>query len=206
MKIFKSQVAITDFAYERTNGDKEEMVKLTAKLLAENPTLIKEHKRNQLDEQGTKGYIAYAKIKVREYFKRHVAKQAQVTVIPKPTEPAKVNTSRFTVNSDNFAYGTSLKGYITTSYAKLVELFGEPVGSDDYKVSGEWTFHDNKTGNNFTIYDWKSTDLYDDGLPTVEAFRQLPKYKFHVGGNADATEFITILQQFLNQSRLKIVS
>ena len=61
MNVFKSQVALVDFAYERTNGNKEEMIKLTAKLLAENPGLIKEAKRNELDDKGTKGYTAYAK-------------------------------------------------------------------------------------------------------------------------------------------------
>jgi len=89
----------------------------------------------------------------------------------------------FKVNNNANVCGTSLKGYITTSYTKLVQLFGEPVESDGYKVSGEWLFEDNK-GNVFTIYDWKATALYDSGYnPTVEEFRQLPSYEFHIGGN-----------------------
>jgi hypothetical protein len=82
--------------------------------------------------------------------------------------------------TNNFG-GGSLQGYITTSYAKLVEIFGMPNSEgDDYKVSTEWTIED-KDGNIASIYDWKSTCLYDDETLTVSQLRKLPSYQWHIG-------------------------
>lgn len=71
-----------------------------------------------------------------------------------------------------FANGTSLIGYITTTYDKLVEAFGEPNygPSGDDKVQSEWVLDIN--GEPCTIYDWKVTET--------------PKgrYKWHVGGRS----------------------
>ena len=80
--------------------------------------------------------------------------------------------------------GTSLMGYITVKYSDLVLAFGEPIESDGHKVSGEWIFIEEESGEVFTIYDWKCTSLYDSSLMSVEQFRAL-KYKvtFNVGGN-----------------------
>lgn len=80
--------------------------------------------------------------------------------------------------------GTSLMGYITVKYSDLVLAFGEPMESDGYKVSGEWIFIEEESGEVFTIYDWKSTDLYDSDLKSVEEFRALKtKVQFNIGGN-----------------------
>jgi hypothetical protein len=68
------------------------------------------------------------------------------------------------------AHGTSLQGYITTTYDKLVETFGAPNGGSGGKINCEWIlkFPD---GTIATIYDWK--------LP------QTPKnlYNWHIGGH-----------------------
>lgn len=63
--------------------------------------------------------------------------------------------------------GTSLRGYVESTYDELVKIFGQPTyGPDDNggdKVTCEWvlTFED---GTVATIYDWKlyytPTDLY----------------------------------------------
>ena len=67
----------------------------------------------------------------------------------------------------NDASGTSLRGYVTTTYATIVEKLGEPDTDGD---NCEWIlkFED---GSVATIYDWKT--------------RQTPKdeYEWHIGGN-----------------------
>ena len=54
--------------------------------------------------------------------------------------------------------GTSLVGYIEAKYYKLVELFGEPEGSDGYKTDAEWS--GTLDGVVFTIYNWKDGKNY----------------------------------------------
>lgn len=77
-----------------------------------------------------------------------------------------------TISKDlSIANGTSLCGYVKTTYDKLVEKLGEPlIGfSGDGKMSCEWIidFHDGSVG---TIYDWKLSET--------------PKhlYNWHIGG------------------------
>ena len=79
---------------------------------------------------------------------------------------------------------TSLKGYVKTTYDKLVETFGEPTFTDASpyeKVNAQWTlefkvpFVDKEYGDDFdyvtaTIYNWK-----DGYIPTDE-------YEWHIGG------------------------
>lgn len=81
--------------------------------------------------------------------------------------------------------GGSLVTEFTASYADLVTLLGEPNSTgDEYKVSTEWNL-ELEDGTNFRIYDWKMTSLYDsDGL-SVEDFRKLPSYEWHLGGPND---------------------
>lgn len=96
-------------------------------------------------------------------------------------------TRSFIVNDEDISTnGTSFMGCITTTYDKLVQLFGEPMkGSDDGKTTAEWViqFEDGEVA---TIYDWKlsstPTNLYD----------------WHVGGHShralDLLEEITGIQ------------
>lgn len=76
----------------------------------------------------------------------------------------KFKTGRFDIN------GTSLQGYVHTTYAKLKEIFGEPVYRGDDKVTAEWVV---KTADGIvaTIYDWK-----EDETP-------LHSYEWHIGGH-----------------------
>ena len=88
--------------------------------------------------------------------------------------------------------GTSRVGEIEVVYKDLVAAFGEPGESDGHKVSGEWCFVNSETGEAYTLYDWKSTCLYDDMLPSVERFRANPRPQwFNIGGNGrgDVKEF-----------------
>ena len=79
--------------------------------------------------------------------------------------------------------GTHLQGHITAVYSDLEEILGQPEECDGYKVSGEWTLTDSD-GNVVTLYDWKSTELYDDSLPSVRQFRRNPdEQEFNIGGH-----------------------
>jgi len=91
--------------------------------------------------------------------------------------------------------GTSLCGYVKTSYANLVRLFGEPNSEgDEYKVSTEWNLR-RSGGGVATIYDYKETNLYDSDGMTVDEFRQLPEYNWHIGGNSQ--EIAIELREFI---------
>ena len=107
-------------------------------------------------------------------------------------------TKTFTLNENADVCGTSLKLRTTVSYPKLLELFGEPLESDGYKVSGEWIFEDDK-GNVITLYDWKSTKLYDPDYPSIAELRADSDVELHIGGNdiAIASTFNTWLQKQL---------
>jgi len=129
---------------------------------------------------------------------------------------------------DYSSSGNSLQGYIKCSYADLVELFGQPRGSgDDYKVSTEWVLGyfpdstpdervdrvvktlDNKDRPQFivSLYDYKMTELYDGGGGmSVAAFRALPSYDWHIGG--DTKEEARLLTEYVTRkiSELKCQS
>ena len=78
-----------------------------------------------------------------------------------------------------FGAGTCYQLDLITSFTELQILFGPPAEGDQCKVSTEWTFK--SEGKFFSIYDWKSTDLYDDNLPSVEDLRSLPSHDWHIG-------------------------
>lgn len=112
----------------------------------------------------------------------------------------------FQLNPQADTNGTYLQGYIKASYPELKRLFGDPLKSDDYKISGEWVFYDDVDGLVFTIYDWKSTSLYDPELPTVEQFRNNPNMEvFNVGGHYSAKGFIWWLEGELSKIRRESV-
>ena len=87
---------------------------------------------------------------------------------------------------DQTLTGSSLQGYIKTTYAALVEKFGEPDTIDLDKSTAEWCVEfcvDEGGGDykyvNATIYDWKT-----DSTPMDE-------YEWHVGGfDFDAVECV----------------
>jgi hypothetical protein len=78
------------------------------------------------------------------------------------------------------ANGTSLKGYVTASFNKLVEVFGEPSLNDppsNYeKVTREWVLGF-PCGTVATIYNWKNygTDPLDH-----------EDYQWHIGGHTSS--------------------
>ena len=74
--------------------------------------------------------------------------------------------------------GTGLVGHLKTTYAQLVELFGEPMDGDDYKVDVEWEI-EFENGVIVTIYNWKDGKNYcgADGLNVEEIT------DWHIGSN-----------------------
>jgi hypothetical protein len=80
--------------------------------------------------------------------------------------------------SVNKACGTSLQGYITTDYATLVKVFGEPTTNDGYKTDAEWVLTDGDVVA--TIYNYKTGRNYlgEEGIPT-ESIKD-----WHIGGKS----------------------
>lgn len=88
--------------------------------------------------------------------------------------------------------GTSRMGEIVIAPIDLILAFGQPGESDGYKVSGEYTFHDEESGIVFTMYDWKSTSLYDSDYPSPEQlWSSNTPITINIGGNhkGDVEEF-----------------
>lgn len=88
--------------------------------------------------------------------------------------------------------GTSRMGEILIAPVDLILAFGQPGESDGFKVSGEYTFHDEKSDVVFTMYDWKSTNLYDSEYPSPEELWSMTKpIHINIGGNhkGDVEEF-----------------
>ena len=89
---------------------------------------------------------------------------------------------QFTVDN-SLGSGTSLKGYVTTTLARLIEVFGEPeyYGEGD-KVTVHWAiaFED---GTIATIYDWKRYEMGTPGLTEV--------FQYNIGGEVmEAAELV----------------
>jgi hypothetical protein len=105
--------------------------------------------------------------------------------------------AKFRVNPEASVNGTSLAGYFVSSYRVLEAIFGESLESDEYKVSGEWIFENVETGDVYTLYDWKSTNLYASDLPSVEFFRNKKSYEFHIGSNTRSNENVKEFIKFL---------
>ncbi len=91
----------------------------------------------------------------------------------------------YKVNDKNtLVDGTSLKGFVTTTYDNLVKTFGNPKqGSADGKTTCEWLF-EFEDGTVATIYDWKT--------------KSTPKelYKWNIGGHT--YKALELLQQTIN--------
>jgi hypothetical protein len=82
--------------------------------------------------------------------------------------------------------GGGFRGTFTASYKQLVTLLGPPTevkpGRTDGKISTSWKVFDNLTGIEFEVYDYKMTNLYSREMPSVEEFRNMPSYDWHVRG------------------------
>ena len=77
--------------------------------------------------------------------------------------------------------GTSLQGYVDVPYSVLVDVFGQPVAVDYYKIDAEWELK--FQGVPFTIYNYKDGINYngDQGTP-IEKITE-----WHIGGHSIAS-------------------
>lgn len=84
--------------------------------------------------------------------------------------------------------GTCLRGYFEIGYADLVKEFGEPhySGVEGDKISTQWTFTSDDKKIAISLYDYKDTNLYDDSLPSVEEFRSMKSFEWHVGAKSES--------------------
>jgi len=95
------------------------------------------------------------------------------------------------------ADGTILKGNVRISPKRLTEVFGQPPDSDGYKVSGNYTFTSH-SGDVFTLYDWKLTNLFYHELISPEDFwNQSSPITFNIGAKSNAciAEFKLFLEK-----------
>jgi hypothetical protein len=83
--------------------------------------------------------------------------------------------------------GTHQFGEVAIPPASIVRCFGQGCESDGFKVSRRWVF---RKGNLiFTLYDWKSTDLYDSDMWSPELLWKCEEpFDLHVGSKDPATE------------------
>ena len=91
--------------------------------------------------------------------------------------------------TDASVNGTSLKGYVTATYAELVARFGEPERGGD-KTTAEWAlaFED---GTVATIYDWKEYDT------------PMGKYNWHIGGKSKGAVY-AVMDAFENALGVRV--
>lgn len=77
-------------------------------------------------------------------------------------------------------YGSYLQGYITVTYAALVERFGPPGENDGYKEDAQWCL-EFPGGHLATIYNYKTGVNYlgDEGTPVEDIT------DWHIGGHTD---------------------
>ena len=102
---------------------------------------------------------------------------------------------KFKLDNDADSGGTCLRGHVELAPSSLVAKFGTPPESDGYKSSGEYTFR-GENGEVFTLYDWKSTVLWEDGLQEVdELWSDRTLFEFNVGGNGAPSDFIDWLEK-----------
>jgi hypothetical protein len=119
-----------------------------------------------------------------------------MVVLIEKTMGVVMNSEDFKIKPRSNWVSTSLQGYITASYADLVEVFGKPQiteTSGDGKVDIEWELqvedYDFNSIFPLTIYNWKD---YDGGL-TAETQSD---YRWHIGG--DRKTVASYVQQYFN--------
>ena len=95
--------------------------------------------------------------------------------------------------------GTSLMGYIKTTYEEIVEVFGDPryLGSGDDKVTSEWNLEFDVDGENVVarIYDWK---LVERGV-WPRRFTPFVEYDWHIGGYS--TQAAHVVAEYMKRAK-----
>lgn len=105
--------------------------------------------------------------------------------------------AEFIANPHADIMGTSREAEIKTSFSVLKRKLGTPINFDDDKISNMWVLEDPRTGDVVTVYDYKLTNLYDEGLPSPQALRKKKIVEWSVGAKdkAVARRFLTWLRK-----------
>ena len=100
------------------------------------------------------------------------------------TSPAK---NAYVLTSSDESDGTHQFDEVAIVPADVVHCFGQGGDGDGFKVSRQWVF---RKGNLiFTLYDWKSTSLYDIDMWSPESLWKCEEpFDLHVGSKNPATE------------------
>ena len=105
---------------------------------------------------------------------------------PTPMEDT-ATTDAYVAASETDADATYWYADVVLAPAAVERRFGVARGGDDYKVSRHWVFR--KGDLVFTLYDWKSTNLYESGLLSPEEFWACEEpMDLHVGSKEPATQ------------------
>lgn len=92
----------------------------------------------------------------------------------------------YRAGSEADSRGTYWYADIMVPPAAVMHRFGAACEGDEYKVSQHWVFR--KGDLVFTLYDWKSTNLYESGLMSPEQFWACEEpMDLHVGSKEPAT-------------------
>ena len=95
-----------------------------------------------------------------------------------------MKVDEYKINPDIETSGTALYAQVKLKPIELLLVFGKPMSSDGYKVSGEYMFEHTETGTPITLYDWKYTTLYDpEGIKPVDFWKLDEEVEFHIGSN-----------------------
>jgi hypothetical protein len=105
-------------------------------------------------------------------------------------------------NDYELAIGTSNVSEVQLIPSQLIKTFGNPMSSDEYKVSGEYVFKSATSDEVFTLYDWKYTTLYDEGAEYTpnELWKLEKPIWFNIGGNSYSGDFETWIKKEINKS------
>ena len=102
-------------------------------------------------------------------------------------EPSSPASDSYLPIPGSFASGTHCFDEIALSPASVVRCFGSGDAGDNFKVSRQWAFR--KGALVFTLYDWKSTSLYDPDLwNSEELWHSEWPFDLHIGSQEPATE------------------
>jgi len=118
------------------------------------------------------------------------------------TTPLSARNS-YVLTSADAAAGTYLYAETMLVPAAVIRCFGDGDPGGECKVSRSWTFR--KGELIFTLYEWKSTNLYEPGMLTQEQLWSLEKpFPLHIGSREpatreDALEFGSYLRRITSQ-------
>lgn len=96
------------------------------------------------------------------------------------------SSADFVLAPDTDAGGTHLYTEVLLPPRAVIRRFGNGSQGDEFKVSREWIFRKGELV--FTLYDWKSTNLYEPGLFSPDELWACEEpLDLHIGSKEPAT-------------------